>query len=90
MNDQPPQAKDGGLRGSDKRQGDLTDQQSSQQEKPTRARTPHRDAQPGAAVAGLAAAEPVAIVPEGLQRERTGPLDKNRGRNAPDNPAPKE
>jgi len=89
-----------GLRGSDRRQGDLRDQSSNMRE-PIKGdpaeeqRSPHQDAQEGADVRG----EPPMVqgtsqsdaLPEGLQRERKGPYDKNLGRieDAPHVPNPK-
>jgi hypothetical protein len=80
----------GGLRGQDKRQGELRDQSSNMRE-PLRGdpsetqSSPHQDAQHGAEVRGnppmVQGSDAVDSSPEGLQRERKGPYDKNLGRN---------
>jgi hypothetical protein len=80
----------GRLRGQDKRQGELRDQSSNMRE-PLRGdpaetqRSPHQDAQHGADVRGnpptVQGSAIVDSLPEGLQRERKGPYDKNVGRN---------
>src|SRR4051812_26362510 len=81
---------EGGLRGHDMRQGDLRDQSSNMRE-PQRGdpsetqRSPHQAAQHGADVRGTPptaqGSEGEDSLPEGLQRERKGPYDKNLGRN---------
>ena len=78
-----------GLSGEDKRQGDLSDQTSNLRE-PVRGeaaetqQSPHQAAQSGADVRGIPAmvhgSNREDSLPEGLQRERTGPYDKNVGR----------
>jgi hypothetical protein len=80
----------GGLRGEDKRQGELRDHSSNMRE-PVRGepaetqRSPHQDAQRGADVRGnppmVQGADVADSLPEGLRRERKGPYDKNLGRN---------
>ena len=77
----------GGLRGSDKQQSNLRDAAQGTHSQPPGGggageRTPHQDAQHGAAVRG----QPSMVqrqddTPEGLKRERKGPYDKHLGRN---------
>ena len=77
----------GGLRGSDKRQAALRDEDRGTYNQPpedgnAQERTPHQNLQHGAEVRG----QPSMIqryedMPEGLLRERKSPLDKNLGRN---------
>lgn len=87
--------RDTGLAGHDKQQGDLQDQDRgtySQQKKDGSAgeRTPHQDAQHGADVRGQAPMlQRNEGLPEGLARERKGPLDKNVGRNEAATQVPK-
>jgi hypothetical protein len=94
----------GGLRGRDKRQGELQDQSSNMRE-PERGdpaetqRSPHQDAQHGADVRGnpptlqgtnsVDSLNSVDGLPEGLQRERKEPYDKNLGRNEAGTQVPK-
>jgi hypothetical protein len=83
--------KSAGLNSEDKRQGDLRDQTSNLRA-PVRGevaetqRSPHQAAQHGADVSGVPAmvqgSNREASLPEGLQRERKGPYDKNVGRKA--------
>ena len=78
-----------GLRGEDKRQGELRDQTSNMRE-PERGeqaetqRSPHQDLQQGADVRGnppmVQGSDAMDALPEGLKRERKGPYDKNLGR----------
>ena len=81
-----------GLRGPDKSQDDLRDGRhgahdpaGNVNELDTNQQTPHERAQPGADVrgtpipAGKTAAREEAL-PEGLKRERKGPLNKSDGR----------
>ena len=78
-----------GLRGVDKRHGDLRDQTSNLRE-PLRGevaeiqRSPHQAAQHGAGVRGIPSmvqgSNREDSLPEGLQRERKGPYDRNVGR----------
>ena len=79
-----------GLSGEDKRQGDLRDVTSDMREPikgdpAERQRSPHQVAQHGADVRGEPAmvqgSSTLDALPEGLQRERKGPYDKNVGRN---------
>jgi hypothetical protein len=84
------QGKSGGLRGQDKQQGELRDQTSNMGE-PERGdpaathRSLRQDAQHGADVRGnppmVQGSGAKDSLPEGLQRERKGPYDKNVGRN---------
>jgi hypothetical protein len=81
--------KSAGLSGEDKRQGDLRDQTSNLRAPPRgevaeTQRSPHQAAPRGADVRGV---PPIVqgpnredSLPEGLQRERKGPSDKNVGR----------
>src|SRR5215217_1254842 len=84
--------------GQGKRQGELRDQSSNMRE-PLRCdpaetqRSPHQDAQHGADVRGnppiVQGSAIVDSLPEGLQRERKGPYDKNVGRNEEATQVPK-
>lgn len=84
-----------GLRGADKQQGDLRDADKGAYSQPHHdggggKRTPHQDAQHGADVRGNPSmVQRQAELPEGLMRERKGPLDKNVGRNEEATQAPK-
>jgi len=79
----------GGLRGDDQRQGDLRDTRGgtygvtpSSRPRVEEVRTAHQDAQHGADVRP----EPVVTgsgLPEGLARERKGPLNPSSGRRSP-------
>jgi hypothetical protein len=87
-----PDTPAGGLRGKDKRQGNLRDTRSgacepgneSGKRRPTQVReerTPHQDAQPGADVRGDAVpTQRDDALPDGLDRPRQGPLNKSTGR----------
>ena len=78
-----------GLHGEDQRQGDLRDIQGgtfdanpgdhSATGKPLEQRTPHQDAQSGADVRPDSVHSPDTL-PDGLRRERKGPLNKTSGR----------
>ena len=91
----------GGLSGSDKRQAALRDEDRGTYSQPAKdgsagERTAHQDTQPGADVRGSPLmVQPSGDLPEGLLRERKGPLDKNVGRDevatqVPKNWNPKE
>jgi hypothetical protein len=75
-----------GLRGPDKQQSALRDEEHGtfgpSEGGGAGGRTPHRDAQHGAAVRGQPSmVQRESELPEGLRRERKGPYDKNLGRN---------
>lgn len=83
--------KSAGLNGEDKRQGDLRDQTCNLRaplrcEVAETQRSPHQAAQHGADVRGIPpmvqGSKRKDSLPEGLQRERRGPYDKNVGRKA--------
>jgi hypothetical protein len=87
-----------GLRGEDKRQGDLRDVSGNMRERikgePAETqRSPRQDAQHGADVRGeppmVQGSSTFDALPEGLQRERKGPYDKNVGRNEVASQVPK-
>jgi hypothetical protein len=92
--------KPAGLRGPDKSQDHLRDARhgahdpvGNLNELATNQQTPHERAQPGADVrgapvpAGKAAAKDESL-PEGLKRERKGPLNKSDGRGGPPSHVP--
>jgi hypothetical protein len=71
-----------GLSGPDKQQGDLRDQHrgTNVEAELTEHRTERTNAQRGADVRGPITSKIVHQIPEGLKRERKGPLDKHQGR----------
>jgi len=84
-----------GLRGQDKQQADLRDVDSSLGEpngdRPEGQRSSHQNEQRGADVRGQPPmVQDFEIMPEGLQRERKGPLDKNVGRGEQPSQVPKK
>jgi hypothetical protein len=74
-----------GLRGQDKQQGALVDEPRGTGTRPLatarQQEEPHQRAQHGAAVRNEPAIQQLSALPEGLERERRGPLDKDLGRN---------